>query len=111
LKLKCEKLIFKKWISADIVVKSGRQDWGPGIGKRWGSYMHISIYPIPGKPRVKYPLMFYLSVTWFKLLGKPFGYSQQKTGNSRAPLTHACNPSYPGGRDQEDCSLRPAPGK
>jgi hypothetical protein len=24
------------------------------------------------------------------------------------PVTHACNPSYSGGRDQEDCSLNPA---
>jgi hypothetical protein len=26
-------------------------------------------------------------------------------------VTHACNPSYSGGRDQEDHSLKPAPGK
>jgi hypothetical protein len=25
-----------------------------------------------------------------------------------APVAHACNPSYSGGRDQEDCSLKPA---
>jgi hypothetical protein len=24
------------------------------------------------------------------------------------PVAHACNPSYSGGRDQEDCSLKPA---
>jgi hypothetical protein len=23
-------------------------------------------------------------------------------------VTHACNPSYSGGRDQEDCGLKPA---
>jgi hypothetical protein len=27
---------------------------------------------------------------------------------SRVPVAHACNPSYPGGRDQEDCHLKPA---
>jgi hypothetical protein len=24
------------------------------------------------------------------------------------PMAHACNPSYSGDRDQEDCSLKPA---
>jgi hypothetical protein len=28
--------------------------------------------------------------------------------NSLVPVTHACNPSYSGGRDQEDCSSKPA---
>jgi hypothetical protein len=27
---------------------------------------------------------------------------------SWAPVTHTCNPSYPGGRDQEDFSSKPA---
>jgi hypothetical protein len=27
---------------------------------------------------------------------------------SWTPATHACNPSYSGGRDQEDCGLKPA---
>jgi hypothetical protein len=27
---------------------------------------------------------------------------------SGAPVTHACIPSYSGGRDQEDCGLKPA---
>jgi hypothetical protein len=26
-------------------------------------------------------------------------------------VAHACNPSYLGGRDQENCGLKPAPGK
>jgi hypothetical protein len=30
---------------------------------------------------------------------------------SQALVTHAYNPSYTGGRDQEDCSLKSAPGK
>jgi hypothetical protein len=29
-------------------------------------------------------------------------------GASRAPVAHACNPRYSGGRDQEDHSLKPA---
>jgi hypothetical protein len=29
----------------------------------------------------------------------------------QAPVAHACNPSYSGGRDQEDHSSQPAPGK
>jgi hypothetical protein len=27
---------------------------------------------------------------------------------SQGPVAHACNPSYSGGKDQEDCSLRMA---
>jgi hypothetical protein len=30
---------------------------------------------------------------------------------SQAQEAHACNPSYSGGRDQEDHHLKPAPGK
>jgi hypothetical protein len=30
---------------------------------------------------------------------------------SQAPVSHAYNPSYSGGGDQEDHSLKPAPGK
>jgi hypothetical protein len=26
----------------------------------------------------------------------------------RVPVAHACNPSYPGGRDQENCGSKPA---
>jgi hypothetical protein len=34
--------------------------------------------------------------------------TQLSSKSSRAPVTHACNPSYSGGRDQEDCSSKPA---
>jgi hypothetical protein len=34
--------------------------------------------------------------------------SLQSTWNCWAPMTHACNPSYLGDWDREDCSLRPA---
>jgi hypothetical protein len=30
---------------------------------------------------------------------------------SRVPVAHTCNPSYSGGRDQEDHSSKPDPGK
>jgi hypothetical protein len=33
--------------------------------------------------------------------------SFKKMVTSQVPVAHACNPSYSGGRDQEDCSLRP----
>jgi hypothetical protein len=33
------------------------------------------------------------------------------TNASWAPVAHACNPSYSGDRDQEDCSSKPAPSK
>jgi hypothetical protein len=31
-------------------------------------------------------------------------------GCSQTPVAHTYNPSYSGGRDQEDCDLKPAPG-
>jgi hypothetical protein len=46
-------------------------------------------------------------------LGKYFSrhylkITQHKAGLVRAPVAHACNPSYPVGGDQEDHSLKPA---
>jgi hypothetical protein len=35
----------------------------------------------------------------------------QNTYSARHPVAHAYNPSYFGGRDQEDLGLKPAPGK
>jgi hypothetical protein len=47
--------------------------------------------------------------------GHPGLYSEilsQKTNKtSQAPMAHSCNPSYLGGRDQEDCGSEPALGK
>jgi hypothetical protein len=34
--------------------------------------------------------------------------SQQKAPNSQEPVAHTCDPSYSGGIDQEDQSLKPA---
>jgi hypothetical protein len=31
-----------------------------------------------------------------------------KTSLGQALVTHACNPSYPGGKDQQDCGSKPA---
>jgi hypothetical protein len=39
-----------------------------------------------------------------------FFYSKCFTNFSQAPVAHACNPSYSGGRHQEDHSLKPAQG-
>jgi hypothetical protein len=33
---------------------------------------------------------------------------EKKLFSSQALVTHACNPSYSGGRDQEDLGLKPA---
>jgi hypothetical protein len=33
---------------------------------------------------------------------------QEKRKKGRAPVTHSCNPSYSGGRDQEDRGSKPA---
>jgi hypothetical protein len=35
-------------------------------------------------------------------------YKMSRKGWGQMPVAHACNPSYSGGRDQEDCSLKPA---
>jgi hypothetical protein len=32
----------------------------------------------------------------------------KKLNLSQALVAHACNPSYSGGKDQEDCGLKPA---
>jgi hypothetical protein len=37
-----------------------------------------------------------------------FNVSFLSTIACQAPMVHACNPSYSGGRDQEDCSWKPA---
>jgi hypothetical protein len=36
---------------------------------------------------------------------------QMLDDQNRALVAHNCNPSYSGGRDQEDCSLKPVPGQ
>jgi hypothetical protein len=38
-------------------------------------------------------------------------FSNIVSQSSLAPVAHACNPSYSGGRDQEDHGSKPAPGK
>jgi hypothetical protein len=35
-------------------------------------------------------------------------YGAQELKFCQAPVAHACNPSYSGGRDQEDQGLKPA---
>jgi hypothetical protein len=39
------------------------------------------------------------------------GEERRKEGYSLVPVAHAFNPSYSGGRGQEDPGLKPAPGK
>jgi hypothetical protein len=34
----------------------------------------------------------------------------QRPHTSQASVAHTCNPSYSGGRDQEDCDSKPADG-
>jgi hypothetical protein len=38
----------------------------------------------------------------------PLQKKKRKERTSRALIAHACNPSYSGGRDQEDCGSKPA---
>jgi hypothetical protein len=52
----------------------------------WSPFAHLSLPPLVPHPRSS-------------LLKGPSG---------RAPVAHACNPSYSEGRDQEDGSLKPA---
>jgi hypothetical protein len=37
-----------------------------------------------------------------------FNFLKELKLNSQAPVAHTCNPSYPGGRDQEDHGSKPA---
>jgi hypothetical protein len=39
---------------------------------------------------------------------KLFFFFKEKNKIKRVPVAHSCNPSYSGGRDQEDLSSRPA---
>jgi hypothetical protein len=41
-------------------------------------------------------------------VGQPFGECTKRNSLSFLKLTHTCNPSYSGGRDQEDLSLKSA---
>jgi hypothetical protein len=34
--------------------------------------------------------------------------SSKKYALSQVPVAHTCNPTYSGGRDQEDCGSKPA---
>jgi hypothetical protein len=46
----------------------------------------------------------------FLLVGEALiKYSTTRTHGSWAPVAHTCNPSYSGGRDQEDRGSKPAP--
>jgi hypothetical protein len=42
---------------------------------------------------------------------KSEGIRFRKKENGRAPVAHACHPSYSGGREQEDHGSKPALGK
>jgi hypothetical protein len=46
--------------------------------------------------------------SWAFLISIFFLLILRYTDGSWAPMAHACNPSYSGGRDQEDCGLKPA---
>jgi hypothetical protein len=45
------------------------------------------------------------------LLGKKVNFLDLRRNGSWVPEAHACNPSYSRGRDQEDHSSKPTPGK
>jgi hypothetical protein len=36
-----------------------------------------------------------------------FGHIRQKVKSEPGAVSHACNPGYSGGSDQEDCSVKP----
>jgi hypothetical protein len=40
-----------------------------------------------------------------------FSDMRMEIWNEKIVVTHTCNPSYSGGTDQEDCYLKPIPGK
>jgi hypothetical protein len=45
---------------------------------------------------------------WRELKASKVNEMGKQRSNNRAPVAHACNPSYSGGRDQEDGGLKPA---
>jgi hypothetical protein len=45
------------------------------------------------------------------LINYAYVMKPQKIPNQLGAGGHICNPGYSGGRDQEDCGLKPDPGK
>jgi hypothetical protein len=43
-----------------------------------------------------------------RLLRQQNSWDSKLSKRCQVPVAHTCNPSYSGGRDQEDCSLKPA---
>jgi hypothetical protein len=65
----------------------------------------MSIIPAQGRLRQK-ELGFKASLGY---IGDPVSKkAKADLGTSEMPVTHACNPSHSGGRDQEDRSSKPA---
>jgi hypothetical protein len=48
---------------------------------------------------------------WFSNFLKIKPFFKDNLSQSQAPVAHTCNPSYSGGRDQEDCSSKPPQAK
>jgi hypothetical protein len=78
----------RKQIIIQSCVKFFLTDKFDGRGKSF----HLSTFLVKGK---------------VKLL-KKVRFAIERSQQSRALVAHACNPSYSRGRDQKDCSSKPA---
>jgi hypothetical protein len=47
-------------------------------------------------------------ILWFHTRSHVQGRKREKYKSCQVPVAHACNPSYSGGRDQDDCDSKPA---
>jgi hypothetical protein len=80
------------------------------------SLQHLTDLPIrsfdSSNPSCSPPIFWKYSFITPLLCAKPYRdtskYSVQELPSSQAPVAHAYNPSYSGGRDQKDRSLKPA---
>jgi hypothetical protein len=71
----------------------------------WG-WCPISLF-VCGNPFVQAPFLEDIILTWLNDLDA----LSKSNCESWASVAHTCDPSYSGGRDQEDLGLRPASGK
>jgi hypothetical protein len=68
--------------------KRGSEDKCPGLSS--GTTLHGKLRAILYGSQVKFPIII-----------------EDQASEERAPVAHACNPRYSGGRDQEDHGSRP----
>jgi hypothetical protein len=105
------KLEASKWQRVSSVSEMTRRSDGEDICKdRFGPLILVLA---SGEKRRKY-LLTPKCHHWLCPLTKGSTFLEKRENMrknlQRAPVAHICNPSYSGGRDQEDCGSKPAQG-